>query len=455
MTEKTTIKGASEVLLEDSIEEKTENKARTPSGNTISVKFGDIRAIFSPSRYKVSERASTKSLKTNQPLQQRLRATRSNNSISLAGTSSIVKVVKRKSRRLNNQLFEEENQQDTLFTSKRLYSDSEGENYFTPPGTPTIKKPVKRPKPHVSQTEKKMPNQLDQTLLKEPQVKEASHSAEEPANHIQPDIEMQTDQEMMPTEKVKALNLELVMSMFNQLKSRLDKIEEKFPAEASGNEIPDIDRKIDNKVSDYEAKVEECQTEIKALRVKNYQISCAHQLTLNRIDDLEKRMSKLELNDNRKTVAITGLFVYSESKEDIGREIDDFFQSQLKINVKINDVFFVGTNNPPTCVVSLATLQDKREIMSCKSMLKDVLNKEEQPIYINDYWTAEANERRKVERELVDINSKFPENRQKVVDYQGPNLLLDGKKWTFSKKISTPYCRGRSESHTGAAVNSA
>ena len=124
-------------------------------------------------------------------------------------------------------------------------------------------------------------------------------------------------------------------------------------------------------------------------------------------------------------------------KHQIGSEIQDFFEAELGLTAKVDDVYFIGLSEPRTCVVTLATLQEKKEIMSRKSLLKDTLNIDEKPIFINDYWNAEKTEARKVERELIDTNKKLPEGKQKVIN-EGAQLLLDGLPWKKQKKVNTP-----------------
>ena len=163
-----------------------------------------------------------------------------------------------------------------------------------------------------------------------------------------------------------------------------------------------------------------------------------NKLALGSIEQLTKKIANLELANNKKTVAISGLHVYSSDKDEIGSEIQDFFESQLDIRPSIDEVFFIGMSNPPTCVVSLTSLQDKRIIMSRKSRLKDIQNRDENGIYINDYWTAENNEKKKVEHEIKDTNEKMPDEKKKIVEYKGAQMMLDGKPWQHHKKVHTP-----------------
>ena len=219
--------------------------------------------------------------------------------------------------------------------------------------------------------------------------------------------------------------------MFQRLENRLGKIE--------ATQQKDLRTDVtDDKVSKMETEIQKQKDELKELHLKNQQMVCVNKLQNKSIEDLTKRIEKLEVFNAKKTVSISGLHVYSKYKDEIGMEIQDFFQSQLGVNVRIDDTYFVGQNDPPVCVVTFGTLQDKREVMSKKSLLKDIINKDQNPIFINEFWSAEANEAKKVQKELVATNEKYPEEQRYAVDYQGPNLLFDGAPWHTQKKVRTP-----------------
>ena len=395
------------------------DKLRTPSGNQINVKFGDIRAIFSPDRYKVSDKANSQDTKITQPLKQRLRSS-SHLTDSPVKTSSIVQTVKRKGRQSSNQnkdqLFDLEHLEEVINT-KRGCSDSEIDCYFTPPGTPKIVKPVKR-----SKTEK-----MEDTAIKESESIQQQHLLEKEAT----DMDVETTPQNSDVNAVKSLNLEMVMAMFKRLENRLDKFEstdQKAEQQQTNEGANQVSPQI---IQQYEA-------EIKNLKKRNYLVERTNKIAYCAIQDLTKRVSQIELNNTKKAITINGLHIYSEKKEETGKEIADFLEEELALRPLIDDFFFIGQFTPRTIVVYLSSLQEKREILSRKSILKNVTNVEDKPIFISDYWTAESSERKKVEMELAATNDKLPNDKKMAVDYSYAKMLLDGEPWQKKKKVNVP-----------------
>ena len=223
--------------------------------------------------------------------------------------------------------------------------------------------------------------------------------------------------------------------MFKRLEDRLNSIE-------NSNKVTHPQQQetttTEDQVSQYDARLLQYQQEIKSLKLKNYQMQCANRMAYCAMENITKKMSKLEISNNRKMITISGLFTYGEKKEDVGKEIQDFFETELDIVIKIDDFFFMGQSSPPLCVVSLTSQQDKREIMANKKKLKDTVNKEDNPIYINDYWSAEGSEKKKVEKELVETNEKLSEQQQMSTSYRASQLFLNGQPWVEAKMVSTP-----------------
>ena len=394
-------------------------KARTPSGNVISVNFGDIRNLFSPERYqvkevKVSEKAAY--LKINHPLRQRLRNSRSTKHISKQGES--IKVERRPQKPVYLCVTP---------TRSRSVTDieelQEADNYFTPPATPSREKINIKETMAQSQTSKTL-----HSYLKEPSASNQQSVTESEAtatDHF--DQPMEGSQET-----VTALNLTTVMGMFQKINERLGAIEKKdrqIPHQPhDGKEVSEMQKQIDLQ-----------KDEIKYLKRENFLLDRAAKITISHMNDLTERVAKLELNINKKMIIISGLFIYADNKQDNIKEVQAFFEYELDLpTVKVDDTFRIGDGHPPLCVVILSTLQDKIDIMSRKTMLKGVTNKANKSIYINDYWPADTNERRKTEREIYTMNQERPSEMQDELTFKQGNLLINSIPVKEVVPVSTP-----------------
>ena len=420
------------------------SKARTPSGNVISVSFGDIRSIFSPERYRVSEQSKNNTpgaWKGNQPLKQRLRKAhaRDLNTRTIASQHSKsdfnAKSVKQK---LSTQDINK--QQSAL-------SDSE-ENYFTPPATP-IRKAItgdQNTTPKIKHrqttlkyvTQRKMPNTTSNQADTVVTMQSAENSSQ--AHPASPAKELRNSSQADSGEEIKAISIKAVIEMFKRLENRIDGLEGKN----NQQHLPPNDQhtqdaqKTADKVSTLEVELESCKVELDTLKRKNHLMKCANKLAFNAIDELNKRLSTLELTNAKKTVSIHGLYIYQEKKEDIGMELEQFFDTELGVCVNVDDFYFVGNNDPPVCIVSFATLQDKREVMRNKSYLKEITNKNRKPIYINEYRSTEANEKRKYESEIYQENNAKPSHMQLRAEFRGTSLMLDDTPCEQIKRVTTP-----------------
>ena len=205
-----------------------QTKIRTPSGSTINVKIGDIRAIFSPDRYKACEKSDAKDIKgkITQPLRQRLRSTRI--SEFETKTSVVVRTSKNRTSHQRNvnkhQLFEDEKLSSQQTRHKRGCSESDTKDYFTPPGTPKVQQALKRSK---GTPVRHSHYNLRNTPHKSQEIVKMQQSGQEPeAAHISQEVD---NMETSDSEQIKTMNIEMVMGMFKRLENRLDQIEEKFP----------------------------------------------------------------------------------------------------------------------------------------------------------------------------------------------------------------------------------
>ena len=388
-------------------------KGRTPSGNVISVNFGDIRNLFSPDRYCVKQNGSKKAacLKVNQPLKQRLRNTKSRSSEDQGKQMGIAKKVKK---------------QDIKTTPKRIsanniaFEESDRDFYFTPPATPI--RMIKAAEP-IDATSK------EQTTIKGAAENTISAVANPLLKSEQP-INLERDMEI-EQETVKSLDLPVVMEMFRKINERLSVIEGQ-----TGTTQPHPEQVT--QVSDLQETVIQQQEEIKKLKRENFLLDRASKVNYMKMEDLSDRIARLELTANKKMVAISGLYIYCQKKEDVIKEVEAFFDYELSYFVKLDDVFLLGGGNPPLVIVVFSTLQDKVDVMNKKSMLKDVRNKDNKKIFINDYWPSETNEKRKRERDVYTSNEGKPAEYRQEMTFKNGNLLVNSKPLKEVQPIHTP-----------------
>ena len=132
------------------------------------------------------------------------------------------------------------------------------------------------------------------------------------------------------------------------------------------------------------------------------------------IQDLTTRVENLEVNNSKRMISITGLKLVGENKRDQIDYLAVFFENNLGLTVALEDCFTIGSNKKsPICVI-LQTMGDKRLIMSCKKLVKDVRG-DFGKIYINDYLPPTTQEKRRRERDVIKMfTPQDPSDEMKV-----------------------------------------
>ena len=101
-------------------------------------------------------------------------------------------------------------------------------------------------------------------------------------------------------------------------------------------------------------------------------------------------------------------------------------------------MFFLGSGSPPICVVVFSSLQDKDSVMYNKVLLKGLTNRDDRPIFINDYYPAQQNQQRKYEKQLVYDNSVRPEKDQTQMDFRKGKLYVKNLPLHQARPVKTP-----------------
>ena len=157
------------------------------------------------------------------------------------------------------------------------------------------------------------------------------------------------------------------------------------------------------------------------------------------IADLTTRIENLELNNSKKMVIISGLYV-SGQKEHLIDELYDFFQTALQLNIKIEDAYFLGSITPKSIVITLQTVDDRKQIITAKPRLKNIKQQgRDNKIYINEYLPPTTNEKRRREREVIAMSRPENPEEEHQVSYTAEGLNIKGQ--VYKKKISVPTPR--------------
>ena len=244
-------------------------------------------------------------------------------------------------------------------------------------------------------------------------------------NEVRTEMKEMLDQSrnVIDAEEIDVISMRSVMAMFKKLEGKLESIEQeaiKNPAsrESEGllKRVQDIEKEISKS-----ACTVELEKQLKHQQALN-KIQCGTiQRQSDLIEEITQRLDNMEMNVNKKMITLTSLPIRDMKDKD--REIAQivtFFDENLGIEPDIEDYFFIGSGDPPTLVITLANLCEKRYIMNNKAELKGVKTNGKSH-YINDYLPVAVSEKRRKDRELT---AMYPEG---AISFKRGKLQVQGK----------------------------
>ena len=121
------------------------------------------------------------------------------------------------------------------------------------------------------------------------------------------------------------------------------------------------------------------------------------------IKELNEKMEQLEISAAKKSVILSGLTIRGESKSDCRKEVEFFLLNTMSVDIKLEDTYFIGSNNPRDIVLVLATNADKRYIFQNIESIKNLKNDHGKKYYFRDYLTARQNQFRRKGQHVADV----------------------------------------------------
>ena len=154
------------------------------------------------------------------------------------------------------------------------------------------------------------------------------------------------------------------------------------------------------------------------------------------IKDLTQRIENLELNNAKRAVVVTGLYIFGRKFEKL-QQIYRFFEEKIGVtDITIEEFFTLGLIEPAPIVVYFQSMREKRDIMNSKSYLKGQVNEDRKPYFINEYYPAAVQEKKRRERDIINHNQQSENENKLETEYVRGKLQVQGE--TYRKKVETP-----------------
>ena len=302
--------------------------------------------------------------------------------------------------------------------------DHDRDNFFTPPATPLrgLNKHSKCNKVHSSkhQSDTLIAKQMAGELKTADQIMTDVQNTERPISTVLEEM-MENYEGPMP----QAIDITTVHAMFKTL-------EESF-----NRRMKDLEnnlRQVDtDAIESNKDKMIAIENDVEKLKVRGRAITSATHRIIDNVVEINERISKLELNNNKKMVTLNGFYA-TGNKKDVIYQIEGFLEVELGVSVSIEDYFEIGNSVPRTKVLIFLSIRDKMMVMQNKKHLKGCVNEDKNPYYINDYFPAPQAAANRYEQGIIDRNKEADE--QVKIEYKDGKLVIDGA--DFQPSITPP-----------------
>ena len=370
-------------------------KPRTPSGSILNNPVSKLRTIFSPEDKKIHEVPSIACDKVIKDNSQREHHSGTDNQSS----------VETPTKRLSASVYP--SSKGRVFARRvktncvNCTSDSETENFVTPPATPKLWKRNTNNNFTGPYCDENRSNEKQYPI--NPSASEMASNTDMPITE-----EVQQLMQKFSEEGKTTMDIALVHSMFKRLEENFNKKLESIESRLNPATDTDDDSQAgwegaDQDRMELDSDVEALSANMDKLRIKNKTLkSAAHKLFDNSLVNTD-RIQKLELNSYKKMAILSGLYT-TGTKLEVIEQIEQFIFTELNLQVPIDDTYEIGQQQPKAKVLIFQNLKDKMLVMRTKNKLKGLLNEDNRPFFISDFYPMQQNEQYKAERAVIQRN---------------------------------------------------
>ena len=244
---------------------------------------------------------------------------------------------------------------------------------------------------------------------------------------------------------LQAMDTIAVMKMFHEIKDGLKKVTERVneqekllqmeikdreeQAAAAATAIPVMPQKMNEEL-------QKMKNEVDSLKRRNHLLCGQVSRMTQTIGDLQEKIEKIEINAGKRMVVLSGFYGHKKKYVCL-KQLDDFFEKQMKIDVFVEDVFPMGDFNPPNLVITFQSMEDKRLLFRHIERIKKLENKDGQRLYFKDFLPAQINERNKREKDILWDNKRKPPS-ERIKDMAIGKNGLSANKRLYQKKVLPP-----------------
>ena len=235
-------------------------------------------------------------------------------------------------------------------------------------------------------------------------------------------------EQMLKLKDPKMMDLKLVHEMFNDIKKDWRNIkQDNEKKQTSINSVETAQTQQATEIQEINSRYDKQQKKTEVL--ESVVIGMA-----NKIKTMEERVIDLERKSIKNCVVLSGFYA-SDNKRVGMNQVEEFFESEMGVNVAIEDLYYIEESQPRSIVLTFQTLQDKTIVMENKKKRKDIENKDGKQYYINDLLQAETSERRRKERAIYNRDKNTVAHKVEMSFFKG-GLQIQNEQ--YKPKVKEP-----------------
>lgn len=146
----------------------------------------------------------------------------------------------------------------------------------------------------------------------------------------------------------------------------------------------------------------------------------------NELNNMRKSVDNYEKEKRENNIVISGLKMDTNGdREETRKKVDEIMGKCLEVRVNIKEVQKIG---PKTCLVKLADMRDKDEVMKNKQKLR---NLREEKIYIDHDLTLKERDMQK----QIRMRARTEREAGKAVKVGFSKITIEGVVWRWNKEV--------------------
>ena len=154
-----------------------------------------------------------------------------------------------------------------------------------------------------------------------------------------------------------------------------------------------------------------------------------------RINELQHRIDNFDINTAKKMVILSG-FEGSQKRTVLRRQLENFFEEEMRMTLIPEDFYFIGSSTPRDIVLILATISQKKMIFKNIELVKNHTNSQGKKLYFRDFLTPRQKEQSNKCRDFMDVmQKKDPVEREEISTQKGQIMIGDSP---YQQRVTAP-----------------